>query len=71
MKSLMTAAIARAFLALVRLAHRSRLAAFTAGLLALMFAPLLMQRVRSERPVSPDLQRRRRVIDGEYRHLRD
>jgi hypothetical protein len=71
MKSPIVTAIARAFLTLVRLAHRSRLAALAAGLLALMFAPWLMQRVKAGRPVSPDRQRRSRVIDGEYRRMRD
>lgn len=71
MKSLIATTIARAFLGLVRLAYKSRLAALAAGLLALLFAPLLMRRVKAGRPVSPDQQRRSRVIDGAYRRMRD
>lgn len=63
----MNTLIKQSFLFLLARAHRSRLAAFGSALLALAFGRQLMARTAADQQG----RRETRVIDGEYRRIRD
>jgi len=63
--SLLTALVRKAFVFVLARAPRSRLAAFTAAAMALVFARQLLAH-NAPRP-----QASGRVIEGEYRRIRD